>query len=367
MVVLSLAASQFGPRLIRNFMASPHTQIVLGAFVMTILYCLIVLAAIGWQGSEGMSPFSTITIAITLMAVSVALLVLFIHTLARSIVSETVIERVGRELDDILDEIEPLPSRVLQDDPEHALPEDFERHSAHFGPNVSGYVQGIEFDQLVETGRSRGVVIGLRFRPGDYLAKGGCGIAICPRERDGPALREKILGAIVMGAHRTPVQDPEYSIRHLVEIAVRALSPGVNDPYTAVAVVHRLSASLSHLMGRGLPPAVFRDESDVVRVVCSQPSYASLTEAALDQIRQNGADKPLVVIHLLEAVARIAEHVSLPSQIEVLLKQLRTIEEDAGREIASPSDRADVKARVEKAREIVEGALARDRHHAAQG
>jgi uncharacterized membrane protein len=367
MVVLSLAASQFGPRLIRNFMASPHTQIVLGTFVMTILYCLIVLAAIGWQGSEGMSPFSTITIAIALMAVSVALLVLFIHTLARSIVSETVIERVGRELDEILDEIEPLPSRLPQDDPEDALPKDFEQRSACFGPDVSGYVQGIEFDQLIETGQSYGIMIALHFRPGDYLAKGGRGIAICPREHDGPALREKILGAIVMGAHRTPVQDPEFSIRHLVEIGVRALSPGVNDPYTAVAVVHRLSASLSHLMGRALPPGVFRDKSGMVRVVCQQPSYASLTEAALDQIRQNSADKPLVVIHLLEAVARIAEHVRLPSQVQVLLKQLQTIEEDAGREVANGSDRADVKARVEKAREIVEGALARGCSPVAQG
>jgi uncharacterized membrane protein len=161
------------------------------------------------------------------------------------------------------------------------------------------------------------------------------------------------------------VQDPEFSIRHLVEIGVRALSPGVNDPYTAVAVVHRLSASLSHLMGRALPPGVFRDKSGMVRVVCQRPSYASLTEAALDQIRQNGADKPLVVIHLLEAIARIAEHVSLPSQVEVLLKQLRIIEEDAGREIANGSDRADVKARVGKAREIVEGARARNRY--AQG
>jgi uncharacterized membrane protein len=232
MVVLSLAASQFGPRLIRNFMASPQTQIVLGTFVMTILYCLMVLPAIGWQDNEGMSAFSTITIAIVLMAVSVALLVLFIHTLARSIVSETVIERVGRELDDVLDEIEPLPSRLVQDDPEDALPENFEQRSAYFGPDVSGYVQGIEFDQLVQTAHAREIMIGLHFRPGDYLVKGGRGIAICPREHDSLALRRKILGAIVVGAHRTPVQDPEFSIRHLVEIGVRALSPGVNDPYT---------------------------------------------------------------------------------------------------------------------------------------
>lgn len=83
-VVLSLAANQFGPRLIRNFMASPQTQVVLGTFVMTILYCLIVLGSIGRRGSEGPFPFSTVTMAIVLMAVSIILLVFFIHTRARS-------------------------------------------------------------------------------------------------------------------------------------------------------------------------------------------------------------------------------------------------------------------------------------------
>lgn len=357
-VVLSLAANQFGPRLIRNFMASPQTQVVLGTFVMTILYCLIVLGSIGRRGSEGPFPFSTVTMAIVLMAVSIILLVFFIHTLARSIVSETVIERVGDELDEILDELEPLQANTPQDDPEDAIPEDIERRSAYFGPTSCGYIQGVEFEQLVEIGRSCDAVIGLRFRPGDYVAKGGRAIAVCPCERDGPILREKILGAIVVGVHRTPMQDPEFPIRHLVEIGVRALSPGTNDPYTAVAVVHRLSASLSRLMERALPPGVFRDENGVVRVVCPRPSYMTLTGAALDQIRQNGADKPLVVIHLLEAIARIAEHVMLPSQVEVLREQLRIIGEDAEREIASPADQADVRERIEKTHCAIEGGRA---------
>jgi uncharacterized membrane protein len=111
-------------------------------------------------------------------------------------------------------------------------------------------------------------------------------------------------------------------------------------------------------MGRALPPGVFRDESGVIRVVCQRPSYASLTEAALDQIRQNGAGKPFVVIHLLEALARIAEHVRLPSQAQVLLEQLRRIEEDAGREIASASDRAAVRVRIEKTRHAIESGRA---------
>jgi uncharacterized membrane protein len=343
MVVLSLAASQFGPRLIRNFMANPRTQIVLGTFVMVILYCLIVLSAVGWRGSEGEFPFSTVTIAIVLVGVSVGLLILFIHTLARSIVSETVIERVGCELDDLLKKLEPLGPDVRKDNPEEALPDDFERKAVRFGPGIAGYIQAIEFDMLIKLGYRFGVVIGLYFQPGDFVAQNGRGIAIYPREKDAAELRTKILTAIAVGVHRTPVQDIAYPVRHLVEVAVRALSPGINDPYTAVSVVHRLSASLSQLMERTLPPAVLRDDSGVVRVICPRQRYETLIGAAFDQIRQYSADKPLVVIHQIEALSRIAEHATLPCQLAALRKQMSMLAEDADRNISNASDRAAVK------------------------
>ena len=354
MVVLSLAANQFGPRLIRNFMASSSTQIVLGTFVMTILYCLIVLSSAGWRGSEGDSAFATVTVAIALMAVSAALLVLFIHTLARSIVSESVIERVGSELDDILELLDRLDQASGDSEPEDVLPTDFEQRAIRFGLKKAGYVQSIEFDSLVEAGSTFDVMIGLYFRPGDYLAQDGRGIGVCPSEKNTPELREKILKAIAVGVHRTPVQDIEYSIRHLVEIAVRALSPGINDPYTAVAVVHRLSASLSRLMKRALPPGVFRDKTGTVRVVCPRPRYATIIGAAFDQIRQNSADKPLVVIHQIEALSRIGEHAELPCQREALRQQLRLLSDDAKREIVNPSDRDAVSSRADKAMQMLE-------------
>jgi uncharacterized membrane protein len=354
MVVLTLAASQFGPRLIRNFMANPRTQIVLGTFVMTILYCLIVLSTVSWRGNQGSFAYSTVSVAIALTGLSAALLVLFIHTLARSIVSESVIERVGHELDDSLEQLDPLGSDCGDGDPDDVLPADFERRAIRFGPKKAGYVQAVEFDALVEAGCAFEVMIGLHVRPGDYMAQDDRAIGVYLGEKDTPELRDKILGLIAMGVHRTPVQDIEYSIRHLVEIAVRALSPGINDPYTAVAVVHRLSASLSKLMKCALPPGVFRDEVGTVRVVCPRPSYATIIGAAFDQIRQNSAGKPLVVIHQIEALSRIGEHAALPSQREALSKQFQALAEDAEREIANASDRVAVGSRAEKAMQMLE-------------
>jgi uncharacterized membrane protein len=158
---------------------------------------------------------------------------------------------------------------------------------------------------------------------------------------------------ITVGVHRTPVQDIEFSIRHLEEIAVRVLSPGINDPCTAVAVIHRLTASLSRLMDEALPQGVFRDQDGTVRAICPQSSYASLLSASFDQIRQNGADKLLIVIHLLQASEQIARCARTDAQRAALGEQARDILADAEREAASPSDLSDVVEEMRQAREAI--------------
>jgi uncharacterized membrane protein len=358
MVVLTLAAGQFGPRLIRNFMGARPTQLVLGTFVMTIVHCLLSLSAIGWRESGEAQPYFTVTVAILLSLVSVGLLVLHLHVLARSIMSETVIARVAQELSDTLDTMGPIEPE--QSDPDAALPDDFYERAAFFGPNATGYVRTIDFDRLVAAGHEADALIGLTFRPGDFVIESGGVIGIYPEERATQEMAEAARQAIVIGAHRTPVQDPDFSIRHLVEIAVRALSPGINDPYTAISVIDQLSGSLARLFARDLPDVVRRDDDGAVRVLCPRPTYASLVSAAFDQIRQNGAAKPAVIIHLIQAVERLAPHVRNKEQKQALADQLETILETARRGIPETGDRAAVEARAETAREAV--ATGRLRH-----
>jgi uncharacterized membrane protein len=156
--------------------------------------------------------------------------------------------------------------------------------------------------------------------------------------------------AVVVGAHRTPVQDLDFAIRHLVEIAVRALSPGINDPYTAVSVISQLSAAMARLLGSEMPAGVFRDSGGRTRVLCPRPTHATTISSAFDQIRQSGGDKPLVVLNLIAAVERLAPHVRTPGQAELLRGQLDTILETARRAVPDASDRADIEARAEAAR-----------------
>lgn len=350
MVVLTLAASQFGPRLIRSFMSSPRTQYVLGAFVMTSVYCLVVLGTIGAASAgDRQQAFATVSIALLLTLVSLALLVVFLHFLARSIVSETVIERVELEIDKLLDALDPIPD-ARNEALEHDLPPDYKSAARFFGADVDGYVEAIEFEKLVERARRAGVLIGLSFRPGDYVVSGGSGIGVYPADRCSDELEEDIRRAILIGSHRTPNQDPEFSLRHLVEIAVRALSPGINDPYTAVAVINQLSAALSRLMGRALPEGAMRDEDGALRLICPQPTHASLVGVAFNQIRQNAGGQPIISIHLLEAIAVVAEHTRLETQRESLRLHLAAIAAAAERDIADDIDRAAVAARADAAR-----------------
>jgi uncharacterized membrane protein len=354
MVVLTLAASQFGPRLIRNFMASPHTQAVLGTFVMTTVYCLLVLGVIGSRSAEREQAFISVSTAIGLVLLSLALLVFFLHFLARSIVSESVIERLGKEVGALWDALEPVPKERNQH-PDAQLPEDYESGATLFGPTQDGYVEAIEFVELVRLAESVDVLIALSFAPGDYVVRGGIGIGVYPASRCSKELKLAIQRTITIGSQRTPTQDPEFSIRHLVEIGVRALSPGVNDPYTAAAVINQLSASLCQLMGRALPTGQLHDEAGNLRVVCPRPTYATLIGAAFNQLRQNADSTPLVYIHLLDALRRVAESAQLQVQKEALREQVLVVRHAARRSIDDEHDLRTIEARAAAALEKLGG------------
>jgi len=352
MVVLTLAASQFGPRLIRNFMANPQTQFVLGTFVMTIVYCLVVLPTLDFRASLEPRAYVSVNVALALTVLSTGLLVLFLHTLARSIVSETVIERVGNELDALLEELEPIGA--TDDAPGISLPPDFEERSALLPTGATGYVQAVRFGHLAAAAEKADALIVLYFRPGHYVVDGSREIAVYPAQALDASLAAQIRGAILTGAHRTPTQDPDFAIRHLDEIADRALSAAVNDPYTAVAVIDRLSASLCKLMGKALPDGGIRDAGGHLRVASTPATYAGLLQASFNQIRQNGADKPIIVLHLLEAIGRIAEHVRTRDQYEALTEQLQVIMAGARRALHDGFDRDKVEERYRDVSRILD-------------
>lgn len=359
MVVLTLAASQFGPRLIRSFMANLQTQIVLGVFVMTIVYCLLALPGIEAREITGRQPYLSVSVALALTVFSVALLILFLDTLARSIVSETVIGRVGHDLDHLIEGFLTFDADCPEVEVGQEAPADLERRASFFGSEAAGYVQAVEFEGLVELAEKNDVLVILYFRAGHYVVPGAPEIGVYPKERLTNDLANRIKATIITGVHRTPIQDPDFSIRHLDEIGVRALSTAINDPYTAVAVIDRLSASLSKLMARTLPSGIHRDSAGRPRVLSTATSYEGLLGAAFNQIRQYGAATPIIVLHLLEAIERIAHHVVLPMQHAALCIQASAIMKAAHQRITDDFDRERIGARHARLQRALDAARCR--------
>ncbi|TXN73988.1 DUF2254 domain-containing protein [Methylobacterium sp. WL18] len=330
---LTLASGQMGPRLLRNFTRDARNQVVLGIFLGTFAYALMVLRTVRTVQESPFVPHLAITGAIALALLSLATLVWFVHHIAISINVETVVDAVHRDL------CEAVQART-QDragmTPPARLPE-----GGGVAVSGSGYLQALDKDGLADWAHAHGVVVALRIRPGDYVPSGfpvayvSAGVA-----EAGEALR----GALTFGRRPAALQDLEYSIRQLVEIAVRALSPGINDPFTAGSVVDHLGDALCRVASRHLPTgAVVRDGKVVLVVPVSD--YDGLCDAMFHMIRQNAAGSMYVLARMLDVLTRVAEVERLTDRTDELARHADLVLAAARRDVADPHDLADLEAR----------------------
>lgn len=344
MVVLTLAAQSLGPRLIQIFMADTRTKLVLGLFIGTVVYLLFVLRSV--VGDTESVPNLAVTLGAVLVIASVIVLLFFVHHLARSIVADTTIGRVADILDAWIPErfpdqttgadgdTEDLASLLVKGKPIHAT--------------TTGYIQAIDHQAAVEAACNAVVTVELSFRPGHFILENDVIGRVMPAESVDDALLRSLATAVVIGPNRTPVQDIEYPIRQLVEIALRALSPGVNDPYTALAVVDRLAGSVAAIMTRADAQSVWRDENDVVRLIVPTASLDGILDTAFNEIRQAGAAQPAVLIHLVDRLGQLLAHAD-EARAEAILRHIALARATGERGIADQSDREAFLARADAA------------------
>lgn len=346
-VALQLASGQFGPRLLRNFMRDTGNQIVLGTFISTFIYCLLVLRTINSQDNEEFVPHISVTCSIVLAAIGVAVLIYFLHHAATSIQAQHVIAQVGEDLDQTIDRLFPkkLGQSGSTDREIMAIPGDFEREAESIKSTVGGYIQGVDDEELMKLAMENDLLVRLNYRPGDFIVKGSDLVAVLPGKRANKKLAEKINGIFVVGNQRTPQQDVEFSVNQLVEIAVRALSPGINDPFTAIQCVDQLSAALCYLAQKNIPSSYRYDNNKNLRVIAESVSFADMVDAAFNQIRQYGQSSVGVTIRLLEAIARISECTHSKEQRAALLRQAQMIERGSHEAVSEELDKKDIQER----------------------
>lgn len=366
LVALSLASSQLGPRLLRNFMRDAANQLVIGTFVSTFVYCLLVLRTIRRADETLFVPHLAVSVGVLLAVVSLAVLIYFIHHVAVSIQADQVIAHVSEELIEGIEHLfpEPMGESEAQRGSEtldSGWPAAFDREARPVAATEDGYVNFVDPDALMKLAVQEKLLVHLQSRPGHYIVKGRPLVMVWPGERVTDQLVSQVRDAFVLGAQRTASQDIEFSVNQLVEIAGRALSPGINDPFTAITCVDRLGSALCRLAQREIPSRYRFDEHGVLRMIARAPTFADIVDASFNQIRQHARSNAAVTIRLLETIAVIAQVVRHPLDRAALQRHVAMIARGARDGLPEAEDRKAVAQRYQTAVRLLiqpEGAAA---------
>jgi uncharacterized membrane protein len=348
-VTLTLASTQFGPRMLRNFIRDWITQLTLGSFVATFVYAILALVSVGAGSNGDFVPHLSITVTMLLVVLDVALLVVFIDHIARLIQLPQVIASIAGDLSRAI-EAEPAPpaagSPVAGPSLEEMLLR-LEDDSGVVRAPGSGYLQYVSMSTLIDLSRRSDAVIRLLHRPGHFVVEGEPLANVWPAAA-APEVARALGGAHATGPHRTLTQDLAFAVDQLVEIAIRSLSSAVNDTFTALACVDWLGDGLGKLADRWRPVAVHRDEAGHVRVITTPISFRRLVERAHEKIRQGSRAMPAVMIRQLDALAKVMAHTSSSEQREVLLEQAALILRSSEESVPEEADRLDVRRRYDR-------------------
>jgi uncharacterized membrane protein len=345
-VILTLAANQLGPRLISTFMEDRQIQTILGLFLGTILYVLVVLRSLDETlGPEGV-PHIAVTVGSALTIVCLFALLFYVHKVARSIIADNIVAQVARDLRRNIRD-------MLPEDPEAAecdLPHPARPRASAVSLGRSGYIQVIDYDALATLASREKALFQVMVRAGHFILSNGEHVVVHAEHPLDPEANEAVRSAFVVGEERTPAQDLEYGLRQLVEIALRALSPGINDPFTAIAVIDRLGAALEEIFQRSLRPAVWRDKAGEVQVIAQRSDVQGLTDAAFDAIRQAASAIPAVLIRMADVLGQLAPSLRSEATREAVMRHLAKLAETAEEMRLAPSDRQAILIRIELAK-----------------
>ena len=335
LVTVSSAASRLSPRLLTNFMRDVSNQVTLGTFISTFIYCLLVLRAVqsappGQTGDEASAfvPHLAILLGLILAVCSIAVLIWFIHHIPRTIHVSSVVAQVSEELETQLREkcIDQNETTTSASELKSFV-ERLKGNSStvrEIRSPVSGYVRIIEKTELVSIAKEQNLELQLLCKTGDFLTAGDAFLRYRSLDalEDQDAVESRLQNCCFLGAMRTPVQDSEFLFQELTEIAMRALSPGINDPVSAVSALNRTVSGLM-IVGenRDVSPA-HRDDAGQLRLISPETSFEALVHATLDMMAPDFARSMPAARAFLERLERMKQR--LEGQNRKLIAQIET-------------------------------------------
>ncbi len=351
LVALTLASSQFGPRLIKNFMYVRLNQVVLGSYISTYIYCLIILNTVKNSNDYSFTPSISILFAILAAIANIVLLIFFIHNIAVSIQADKVISDISGYISNQIKTLFPDKMEEVDDSDECV---DVSSVISGFLERIpiqsqkSGYIQYINSESLLKVVTRYDALLELNYRTGSHLVEGiEIGVLYSNSKYEEENLK-KILDQFVIGKIKMSQHDLEYSIHQMVEIAVRALSPGVNDPYTAIACIDNLSATMSWLAQARFPSKYHYDDEKKLRMIADTLDFEGMLDSAFNQIRQFSGGSTAVIIRLMEALIIIQGFVKNERHQKAVLKHAQMVLNIGKQTINEEEDMKDLMKRSEK-------------------
>lgn len=346
-VALTLASTQFSPRILRNFMRDAGNQIVLGTLVGIVAYCIVVLRMIrDSAGTENFAPTVAVFFGVIFGFVGIGCLVYFIHHVATSIQATSIIALIAGET------VREIKRTYPETEPEISLDKEsleiFANPRGQTIPaNATGYIQNADVQKLVSLADESDLILKMRRRIGQFSVEGLPLLQIVSAPA-GFSLDENLIENFQeiydIGVYRTVEGDVAFGLRQIVDIALKALSPAVNDTTTAVICIDYLSAILSCLAKRPSCPSYIYSGGKL-RLMIEQQRFEDFFDLAFNQIRQNAGGNVAVILRQLNSInilSKINVHLNCEDERrerhDLMQTQARLLYELARRSIAADVD-----------------------------
>jgi uncharacterized membrane protein len=340
-VALTVSSQHFGPRLLTNFMRDTSTQVVLGVFIGTFAFCLVVLRTVQGDGDgyQRFVPHLSVSVAVALALLTVAALIYYLHHVAASMQVAQIAANVTRDLESAIDRLYPDEAGNEREPSAPEVPPE-PADGVRAAAGASGYVQAIDLDAMMALAEAHSTTVWLRKRPGDFVITGAELAAASPAPSDPEAFAGALRQAFILGLDRTPWQDAEFAVQQLVEVALHALSPGMNEPFTAITCIDRLGQGLARMLTRRMPSPLRTNDRQQVRLVTDPRSFASLLRSAFDPIARFAGPNPAIYQRLLETLAELGARARRAPDRAALREMAAAIRAKALQELQADRPRA---------------------------
>ena len=335
---LSQTSSHYGPRVLRNFTSDRRVQVTMGTFIATFVYCLLVLRTVRSVQESTFVPYLSVTIGVVLALASLAVLIFFIHYVSQSIQAENLIAQVGEDFHEMLETF--FPEKLGEDLARKSPPDpSYWQDARRVDARESGYLQRVDEEALMELATRHDLQLQLAKRPGEFVGKGTPYLQLLPPTNTGQEIDDALRECFSLGTYRTRYQDALFSLQQLVEIAAHALSPGINEPFTALTCIDWLGTGLRGVLRRDLPAPDRYDTKGNLRVLVPAVTFEEFARSAFDQLRVYGASNPDVVMRLLNMIASLAPDICRANDRAVLRHHVQIIGADAADQLKNEHDR----------------------------